>query len=174
MCDPVSLTIAAGVATAGGQMMQGYSAMQQGKYEAGIARQNAALERESAIQSIKQGQVERRDYWRKVGSTKGQQIAAMAANGIDVDYGTASRIQDDTQMLSDEDAANLYENIHNRTRGHIINAANYKMEAKAAKQRGKAAMAGAAIGAAGSLLGSFQQASSIKAKMGTSSAYKGG
>jgi hypothetical protein len=159
--------------SAAGSVVQGMSANAQGKYEAGIAKQNAALERESAIQSIKQGQNERRDYWRKVGSVKGQQVASMAANGIDVGYGTADRVQSDTQMLADEDAANLYENIHQRTRGHVINAANYKAEAKAAKQRGKAALVGSVFQAGSSLMSGLTQASQMKAKMGTSSAGNG-
>jgi hypothetical protein len=176
MCLPLVAVaaIGAGVMSAAGSVVQGMSANSQGKYEAGVAKQNAVLEREAAAQSIRQGQTERRDYWRKVGSVKGQQIAAMAANGIDVDYGTAGRVQDDTQMLANEDAANLYENIHNRTRGFIINASNYKMAAKAVKQQGKAALVGSLFQGAGSLLSSFSQASAMKAKMGTSSAYGGG
>lgn len=156
---------------AAGQLVQGYSALQQGKYESGIARQNAKLSRESAAESLRTGEKERRDFWRKVGSVKGQQIASMAANGIDVGYGTAERIQEDTQALANEDASTLYENIHYRTRGYIIEAANYKAESKAAKQRGRAAFVGSLFSAGSSVMSGFQQAGAMKAKMGTSSGY---
>ncbi len=169
MCLPAAalpaLAIASSAASAAGKLMQGYQSMQQGKYEAGVARQNAALEVEAAHESVLAGQDERRNFWRKVAQTKGQQIAAMAANGIDVGYGTAARIQDDAQMLADEDATNLYKNIHQRNRGYIINASNYVAEAKAKRQQGKAAFVGSVFGAASSLLGGFQQAAALRPKV---------
>lgn len=171
MCEPTTLMIIAGGMAAAGSLTQGYSALQQGNYESAIARQNAQLSRESAAESLKTGQKERRDFWRKVGSVKGQQIASMAANGIDVGYGTAERIQEDTQALADEDASTLYENIHHRTRGYTIEAANYKAESKAAKQRGRAAFVGSVFEAGSSMLGSVSQAKGMKAKLGTSSGY---
>jgi hypothetical protein len=164
--------------------------MSQSNYEAGVARQNARLSVEAARESEKTGLVERRKFWRDVGNVKGQQIAAMAANGIDVGYGTAARIQDDTQMLANEDAEALYGNIHQRTRGYLINAANYASEAKAAKARGKAALVGSVFQAGSelaggfqkaaalrrppapsSLMGEFQQLPGLRAKLGISSAY---
>lgn len=173
MCDPITImTIGAGVASAAGTVMSGYQSMQQGKMDAGIAKQNAAIEHESAAESLRVGGIERRKFWRDVGNLKGQQIASMAANGIDVDYGTAARIQDDTQLLANEDAQELYENIHQRTRGHIITSENYKMQAKAAKAAGKAAFASSLLSGAGTLLSSVSQAKSMKSKMGTS--YAGG
>lgn len=162
MCVPVA--IAAGAAAAAGSLVQGYSALQQGSYESATAKQNAALSREAAADSIETGRRERRDYWRKVGSVKGQQVASMAANGIDVGFGTAERIQEDTQQLANEDAENLYHNEAQRTRGFIIDASNYKQEAKAAKRRGVASAIGSVFGAASSLMGGFQQQKALKAK----------
>jgi hypothetical protein len=146
--------------------MGGLQANAQGKYDAQIARRNAALEVESAHESVLAGQGERRDFWRKVGQVKGQQIAAMAANGIDVGFGAGERIQQDTELLADDDATNLYRNIEQRTRGHVINAGNYREEAKAARARGKAALTSSLFGAASSLMGGFSQAAGIKAKVG--------
>jgi hypothetical protein len=141
--------------------------MQQGKYEAGVARQNAVMERSAAEESIRAGGDERRDFWRKVGQIRGQQTASMAANGIDLGYGTAARIQDDTTLMANEDASNLYRNIEERTKGHIISASNYKMEAKAAKARGTAAFVSSGLQAAGSLLSGVQQSRQMRAKIGT-------
>src|SRR4051812_40125272 len=124
MCLPmaaaVPLAIASGVVGAAGTLMQGAQANAQGKYEAQVDRQNAGLEVEAAHQSILAGQTERRDFWRKVAQVKGQQVASMAANGIEVDYGSAARLQDDTSMLARDDAQNLYKGIEERTRGHLI------------------------------------------------------
>lgn len=166
MCLP--LPVAAAAVSAVGSLVGGYSQLQQGNYEAGVAKQNAALSREAAAESIRTGQVERRDFWRKIGQVKGQQTASMAANGIELGYGTADRIEGDTRALAAEDADTLYRNQNERTRGFIIDSANYKASAKASKQQGVSGLVGSVFDAGGSLLGGFQQASAMKAKLGTS------
>src|SRR5207342_1423782 len=97
----------------------------QGRRDSDMAKRNSQLEVEGYQEDRLAAQDQRRDFWRKVGATKGQQIAAMAANGIDVGYGTAERIQQDTQDLSNEDAQNLYKNQQQQQRGRLINAGNY-------------------------------------------------
>lgn len=144
--------------------MAGMQGRAQANMEAQVARRNEGLAVESYRDSRLAGQDERRDFWRKVGGIKGQQVAAMAANGIDVGFGTAERIQEDTEMLARDDAANLYRNIENRSKGYLIEASNYEAEARAAKARGKAAMTQGIFGAATSLLGAASQASSLSAK----------
>jgi hypothetical protein len=170
MCLPVAalpaLAIASGVLQGAGQLAGGIQVNNQSKYDSKVAKQNAALEVESAHTSYEAGKDERRDFWRKVGQTRGEQIASMAANGIDIGYGTAARIQDDTEMMAGEDAKNLYRNIEERTRGHYINSSNYLQEAKAARARGKAALIGSVIQAGSSILGGVSQAGGLKAKMG--------
>lgn len=172
MCLPAAaIAIIAAGAQAAGTLVQGYSAMQQGNYEAAVDKQNAVLAHNAANESIKQGQVEARDFYRKVGQVKGQEAASMAANGIELGYGSANRIEQDTQMQANEDASTLYKNINERTKGFAIESGNYLMDAKAKKQQGLAAFVGSAFGAASSALGGFQQAKMIKGKIGTSSAY---
>lgn len=174
MCLPAAalpvLAVASGVMQASGALMAGQQANSQSKADADAARRNAALEIESAHTSYEIGKDERRDFWRKIGQVKGQNRASMAANNIEVDFGTAARIQDDTQMLANEDAISLYRNIEERTRGHHINAANFVQAAKAARAQGKAAVKASYWQAATSLVGAASQAAGYKAKMGTSSA----
>jgi hypothetical protein len=169
VCVPLAVAAAgaAAVASAAGQVMQGMQARAQGNYEAQVDKMNAGLEVEAAHQSVIAGQSERRDFWRKVAQVKGQNIAAMAANGIDVGFGSAERLQEDTQLLANDDATNLYRNIEERTRGHLIDASNYKSQAVAAKAKGKAALTSSYFGAASSLLGGLSQAAGLKAKMGS-------
>jgi hypothetical protein len=167
MCLPAlaaPLAIAGGLVSAAGQLSAGAAAKSQANYDSKVAQQNAQLEIEAAHDSVQMGHDEARDFWRDVATTKGQQIASMAAGGIDVGYGTAERVRQDTQMVADERAGTLYKNIAQRTRGHYINASNYVSEAKAAKARGSAAMTGAVFGAASSILGSATQVAGMKAK----------
>ena len=167
------MAIAAGAIQGAGSLYAGMAANARGKYESEVAKRNAEMEVEAAHESILAGRDERTAFWRKVSQVKGQQIAAMAANGIDVGFGTAERIQEDTQMLANADAKNLYRNIEERTRGHQINATNFVTEAKAARQRGRAALVGSVFSAGSSLLSGFSQAGALKAKMGTSYAGNG-
>ena len=168
MCLPLlpALAIAGGVMQGAGALMGGMQANQQGKYESRVAKANAALEVESAHESFEAGKDERRQFWRDVGQKRGQQIAGMAANGIDLGFGAGIRTIEDTNMLANEDAAVLYKNIEQRTRGHQINANNFVSEAKAARARGKSALVGSIFGAASSVLGGVTQAAGMKAKAG--------
>jgi hypothetical protein len=165
MCLPAApLALAAAGVSAVGSMVSGYGAMQQGRYESKVAKQNAELSMEAAQDSILRGSGERRNFFRQVGQAKGDQVAAMAANGIDPDYGSALRVQQDTATLSREDEQNLYSNIEERTRGEQINAMNLVSEAKAAKYRGKQAMIGSVMEAASSLAGGFSQMRELRLK----------
>lgn len=166
MCEPATLAIIAGATQAAGTLYGGLQANAQGKYEAQMAKRNSAMEVEAARESREIGQSERRDFWRQVGKVRGQNVASMAANGIDVGFGSAERMRSDTDMLAREDAQNLYRNIEGRTKGHLINASNFTQEAKASRSRGKAALVGSFFGAASSLMGGFQQAGSMRAKVG--------
>lgn len=175
MCLPLlpALAVAGAGLSAAGQIQGGLQASAQGRYESDMAKRNAALEIEGYQEDRLAAQDQRRDFWRKVGATKGQQVAAMAANGIDVGYGTAERIQLDTQQLSEEDARNLYKNQQQQQRGRLINASNYTAEAKAARQRGKSALIQSAFSAASTLVAGATQAAGFSAKMGTSTASAG-
>jgi hypothetical protein len=97
--------------------------MASGNYQAKVAKANAGLEYEAARDSEDQGRRDSLSFYRQVGRLKGDQIAAMAANGIDVGFGSAARVQDDTASLAREDAGNVYRNTYERTRGNLINAA---------------------------------------------------
>ena len=151
---------------AAGALMQGVQGMQQGNYEAAVAKQNASIARDAAGDSITRGQKEAAQFYRQVGQTKGEQVAAMSANGIDVGSGTALTVQQDTQAGADEDAQSLYHNIDQRTRGYLISATNDMAAANAAKARGRNAMISGVFNAGQSAMGAFTQMQGLQAKFG--------
>lgn len=161
------MAIASGVISGAGQIYGGLQANAQGKYEAKLAKRNAAMEVEAEHENRQLTEDSARDYWKSVARTKGQNIAAMAANGIDVDFGSADRLQQDTVTQSREEVTRIYRQGEKTSKDRLINASNYVSEAKAARARGKAALIGSAFGAAGSIMGGLSQASSIRAKIGT-------
>lgn len=164
MCLP--LAVAAGIVSAAGSLTSGIQGMVQANYEARVNKENARLSEEQARDSIDRGRDEARSFYRQVGQVKGQEVASMAANGIDTGFGTALTVQQDTAAGADEDASNLYHNINERTRGFDINARNYREEAAAAKARGRTAMVNSVFQAGSSLMGGFSQNSALRARMG--------
>lgn len=160
------MAVASSVVSAAGSIYGGLQANAQGKYESKLAKRNAQMEVDAARESRELGDDEAKRYYRDLARTKGQNIAAMAANGVDVSFGSAERLQQDTEMLGDEDVSAIYKNTEARTKGRLINASNFVEEAKAAKARGKAALVGSAFQAAGSLISGASQAVKLSAKMG--------
>src|SRR6185312_4444692 len=133
MCLPLAagLAIAAGVTSAAGQLMAGQQAKAQANYDASVAKENAKQEVD-AYQTERGQQVqERQNFWQKVGQIRGQQVAGMAANGIDPGFGSGARIQSDTTKLANQDATNLYSNQEMKSKSYLINAGNYTSEALA-------------------------------------------
>jgi hypothetical protein len=150
----------------GGAVMGGLQGRAQAGYEADMAKQNARLAMEQARDSRERGELEARDFFRQAGKLKGEQAAALAANGLDMGYGSALTVQQDTAQGLSEDADNLYRNIGERTRGFEINAQNFVSEARAAKMRGKAAMTQAVFQAGSSLTSGFSQYRELQVKQG--------
>lgn len=162
MCGPALPLIAAGVMAAG-QLVGGVMAMKQGAYEAKVARANSKLEGERAANEITRGMEERRSLSRKYSQIEGQQRAAMAANGIDAEFGSGADLLGDTAMLYREDMGLALDNNAAAVRGIDISASNYRQQAVAAKQRGGAAMIGAGFGAASTILGGIGDYKKAKA-----------
>lgn len=162
MCDPATLLIAGtAVATLGA----GYTALQQNaasRYEAKVADQNAKLSAESARQEADNTRDAALQHYRKVSQLKGQQRAAMAAGGIDVDFGNAADLQADTEMLAREDAGRIYQQGAQNVRTYDIEGANYRSSAKASRQAATGALIGGAFNMASTALGGAKQYSQMK------------
>lgn len=168
MCDPVSigLTVAAAAVQMGGQFVQGQAAATQASYEAQIAKTNEALANEQAKDSIDRTKVEAQRRQREGAQLAGQQQAAMAANGVDLNFGSAMDVQRDTQMFTNEDVGQIYRGGFEEQRGFLIDAANYRMSEKAQKAKGKAAKIGSYLAMAGTALGAASQITSMRKPAG--------
>jgi hypothetical protein len=166
MCDPVTLTVVGtAVATAGA----GYSAIQQSsaaRYQAQVADQNAKLSAESARQEADNTRDAALQHYRKVSQLKGQQRAAMAAGGVDIDFGNAADLQADTEMLANEDASRIYRQGAQNVRGFDIEGANYRSQAAASRQASSAALIGGAFDMGSTALAGATQYSKLKQKVG--------
>lgn len=164
MCaDPVTLAIIGTAVSAIGTGVTAVQAYSQQKYQQKLAEQNAKLEDAAALDAIQRGKQEQQQYSRKLSAEMGAQRASMAANGIDVNFGSAAAFRGDTAMLGQEDAQNLRENNIREVQGFERQAGNYRAKASAAGQAATGALVSGAFGVANTLLGGAQQYKKLKA-----------
>ena len=166
MCDPVSLTaltVAATVTSMAGTGVAAIGQAQQGRYEAQVADRNASLANAQANDSIQTTNLEAQRRYREQSRLQGQQQAAMAANGVDLGFGSAAQVQRDTTMIGGEDIAQIYKAGDQRTKGYEINAFNYRSNAAASRAKASAALINGAFGMATTALGGASQLSRLKA-----------
>lgn len=162
MCDPGTLLIAStAVATIGA----GYSALQssaQSRYQARVADQNAKLSAQAANQEQQNTRDAALQHYRKVAQLQGQQRVAMAAGGLDVNFGNAGDLTADTELLAREDADRIYRQGSENVRGYDIEGSNYRVQARASRQAASGAIVGGIFDMGKTALGGAQQYSVLK------------
>lgn len=164
MCDPISLTIAA---TAAATIGTGYSALQsaaQSRYQGQVADQNAKLANEAAKREEENTRDAALQHYRKVGALKGQQRVAMAAGGLDVNFGNAADLTADTDMLANEDVRRIYDQGAENVLGRNIESNNYRSQAKASRQAATGALVKGVFDVGSTALGGAKQYDALKRK----------
>ena len=141
-----------------GKLTSGIGEAKQYRYQARIDQQNAALANEQAQDSIGTTNLEAQRRFRELAQTKGGQQAAMAANGVDLNFGSAVDVQKDTAMIGAEDANQIYKGGYERARGFEIGSFNHRSAAAANRAKAKGAITGAIFEAAATALGGASQA----------------
>jgi hypothetical protein len=111
---------------------------------------NAELECAAAGDAIRRGQTAQVNAALRARQVKGQQIAAMAANGVALDEGTPLNILTDTDLTAANDANVIAMNAAKEAWGYNVRAGND--EANAALLRRRAEMESPGRSAATSLL----------------------
>ncbi|MDH7973683.1 hypothetical protein QH494_15940 [Sphingomonas sp. AR_OL41] len=159
MCGPlaVPLMIASTVISSAGQVMAGIGQSQQANYQAQVNDQNAKLSAQQANDSNQNTNLEAQRRYRTLAQTKGAQQAAMAANGVDLNFGSAVDVQRDTAMIGAEDVAQIYKGGAERTRGYDIQGWNYASQAAADRAKAKGALLQGIMGGLGTALGGASQ-----------------
>ncbi len=164
MCDPVTATLIAATAVAAvGTGVSAISANNQAKYQGKVADMNARMDNAAARDAIDRGKVESQRFQREASQMQGAQRASLAANGIDVNFGSAAAVRADTTRAIEEDAQTIRENSMREVRGFEINAANFGAQARGYRAAGKAALVKGAFDMGSTVLGGAQQYSKLKA-----------
>ena len=155
MCTGIETAIAIGglVASAAStglamasQANQAQAAKQQAAYQAQVAQNNAALAQQ-------QGEVAQQQVYREGAQRAAAQRATMAAHGIDLGFGTAVDIQQDTARATALDAATAQYNA-------FLQGTSQRDQSVLDRTVGRNASAAAPLAMAGTLLAGASQFSS--------------
>lgn len=180
MCEPVTLGVLAGAAagigtgtaagatalgmssaltamqaislgvSVGGAVMSAGAMYQQGQVAEATARNNAKVAEYAAQDAQRRGEEEAQAVQRKGAALKSSQRVALAAKGLDLTYGTAADVQDQTDFFTQADVATTRTNAARE-------AWNYRAKGQQALAEGKAESLSSMYKATGTLLGSAGQ-----------------
>lgn len=152
MCWMALIPVA--IAMVGG-MMGAQNAKQEGAYNAGMLNKNAALKDQAAQETINAGDTSA--DWQRVrtGQAVGTQRSVQAANGIDVNSGSAAQLQDDTAMIGELDALTIQNNAAREAYGYRIQADQDRSNAVQTLTNAGNKATGSILGGMGSAFGSF-------------------
>lgn len=137
-------------ATVGGGVLSATSAYQQGQVAKQTARNNAQMAEVAAQDSQRRGEEEATAILRKGAALKSAQRVNLASKGLDLGYGTAADIQDQTDFFTQSDVATTRTNARRE-------AWNQRARGQAMLQQGRADALNSQYQAAGSLLGGAGQ-----------------
>jgi hypothetical protein len=139
------------------------SANAEARYESKVATHNARLEQSRADDALQRGTTEAIRYQKQLSQTEGQQNAALAANGIDITFGSAAVVRGEAARAGMEDTITIYKNAAREAQGYEINAANFRADAAAKKTQAKSAIISGIFNMGSTVLGGATQVSKLKA-----------
>ncbi|EJZ17397.1 hypothetical protein NE852_12850 [Rhizobium sp. Pop5] len=171
MCD-IGLALALGstLVSAAGSVQQGQAAKAAGKYNQQVAEMNAELSERRAQDALERGQQEEQRKRQEVARIQGAQTAAMAANGLDITFGSPLDTLVDTATLGELDALTIRTNAYREAYDHRVDAVNQRAGGTLERAKGDAAAKGGYLAAAGTILtgaGKYYEGLNSKPKTAT-------
>lgn len=154
MCDPVSgLIIASTLLSAAGAVQQGNASAAASRYNAQVAEMNATISDKRARDALERGQVEEQKQRQKTASIMGAQKAAMAANGVDLSFGSPLDTIVDTATMGELDALTIRSNAYREEYDYKVDAVNKRAGANLSRMEASAAKTGSLLTAGSTILG---------------------
>lgn len=138
----------------------GYQAWAQneaGKAQQDIANRNAKLLERSADDAIARGNEEAMALRRRTRLLVGEQRAAAAAQGLDVNVGAAADLQEQAAAFGAYDEATIRRNAYREAWGIRTQAGNQRMEGSYARRGATNQAIGTSLGGLGQSYGYWQQ-----------------
>lgn len=154
MCDvTMALMIGSTIVGAVGQVQQSQATAAANRYTAQVQNMNARMADRRAQDAIERGQAEEQRKRQEVARLKGAQTAAMAANGVDVTFGSPLDTIVDTAVLGELDALTIRTNSYREAYDQKVDAASKRAGAQLSRMSADSASTGGYLAAAGTVLG---------------------
>lgn len=120
-----------------GNYKEAEAAQQSATANAAIYDQNARFAETQAQDAVQRGRLDVRKVRLGARQLIGAQRAALAANNVRIDSGSAAAIQRDTTLMADADAFTILENARRDAMGYRQQGANYSAQAEATRSGAK-------------------------------------
>jgi hypothetical protein len=154
MCELMTaLTIGSTLLGAAGAIQQGQATASSNGYTAQVQEMNATLSDRRAKDAIERGTIEEQRKRQQVAQIRGQQTAAMAANGVDVSFGSPLDTIVDTAVLGELDALTIRTNASREAYDLKVDGVNKRASASMSRAAASNAETGSYLSAAGTILG---------------------
>lgn len=154
MCDlTLGLALASTMLGAVGQVQQGNAQARASEYNSQIMDMNAKISERRERDAIDRGQKEEQRKRAEVQGTLGKQAVAMAANGVDLTFGSPLDVMVDTAVMGELDALTIRSNAYREGYDHRVDAVNKRAGATLSRMEGASAKSGGYLSAFGTVLG---------------------
>lgn len=144
----------------GSTLVGGYAQIQAGNaqaaaatYNAQVAEMNATLADRAAKDALERGAAEEQRKRMEIAAIQGRQQAAMAANGVDLTFGSPLDTLVDTATLGELDALTIRRNAAREAYDYETQGVTYRADATLSRMNASAARTGGYLNAAGTVLG---------------------
>jgi len=166
MCDlGLALTLGSTLLGAAGQVQQAKATAEANKYNAQVAEMNAQIADKQAKDAIERGKQEEQQKRLQTAQLEGRQRTAIAANGVDLTFGSPLDTIVDTAKMGEIDALNVRTNAYREAYGYKMQGTNQLANAKLDRMHADAAVKGGYLEAFGTVLGGtgkvYSQAKSL-------------
>lgn len=153
--------------------MSAYSSQQQADYQSKIADRNAQIAENQAQEALARGEQDVIEIQRRGAALRSAQRASLGAKGIDLGYGTAADLQDQTDFFTQADVATARTNARKNALGYQAQAGGFAAEGANARYQGNLATTSSMLSAAGTVAGKWAAYKS-PSTAGSSGAKSGG
>lgn len=153
MCELMTaLTIGSTLLGAAGAVTAGQAAGSAGKYNQQIAEMNATMSERRAKDAQERGAIAEQRKRQDVAKMTGAQTAAMAANGVDLTFGSPLDTLVDSAVLGELDALTIRTNTAREAYDFRVGAVNQRAQGSLERMKGDAAETAGYLNAGGTIL----------------------
>jgi len=148
-----AMMLVASALSAVGSIASGAAQAKAANYQAQVAQNNATIARQNAMMERQAGDAEATAEGMKARERQGGITAALAANGVDVNSGSAAAARESQEGLGLLDTMTIRSNAAKRAYNDETQATNFEAQGKLDRMQGSNAQFSSMIGAASSLAG---------------------